>query len=273
MTQSPAWLETLTGRNLLREEVRQVRRALDNVFGDQLVQIGGWGDPGLFRRLARTRRTAVVTETPVPGADMVARPDSLAIASDCVDAVLLPHTLELARDPHAVLREVDRILRPDGNLVVLGFNPWGWWGLRHVASRRGFPPGSQRMISEGRLHDWLRLLDFKVYGSAFYYFVPPIMRRATPRSARGRAGRAGVERTPDDASQVTGWHTVATTGTSASERSVRRLSALRRGPIFAGCYALCARKQIFAITPIRPSWHRRPTLVTGLVNPTTRNAA
>ncbi len=273
MTQIPGWLNTLTGRDLLREEVRQVRRALENVFGDQLVQIGGWGEPGLFRRLARTRRAAVVTETPVPGADLVARPDSLAIASDCVDAVLLPHTLELASDPHAVLREVDRILRPDGSLVVLGFNPWGWWGLRHAISRRGFPPGSQRVISDGRLHDWLRLLDFKVYGSAFYYFVPPILRGVAPRHARGRSGRQGIESTSDEHGRAAGRNPVATRGGYASERVARKLGLFRRGPVFAGCYALCARKQIFAVTPIRPAWHRRPALVTGLVNPTTRNAA
>ena len=130
-------MNTLTGRNLLREEVRQVRRALDGIFGDQFVQIGAWGDAGLFRRLARTRRAAVITRATVPGSDAVSAADAMAIASDSIDAVLLPHTLELADDPHAVLREVDRILRPDGNLVVLGFNPWGWWGLRHTLSRQG----------------------------------------------------------------------------------------------------------------------------------------
>ena len=144
MTQTPGWLTTLTGRNLLREEVRQVRRALDSIFGDQFLQIGAWGDAALFRRLARTRRAAVITEAPMPGSDAVSAADAMAIASDSIDAVLLPHTLELADDPHAVLREVDRILRPDGNIVALGFNPWGWWGLRHTVSRQGFPPGAAK---------------------------------------------------------------------------------------------------------------------------------
>jgi len=108
MTQSPAWLNTLTGRNLLREEVRQVRRALDSIFGDQLVQVGGWGDAGLFRRLARTRRAAVVTGAPAHGADAISAPDALAISNDSIDAVLLPHTLELADDPHACLLYTSR---------------------------------------------------------------------------------------------------------------------------------------------------------------------
>lgn len=257
MTQIPGWLNTLTGRNLLREEVRQVRRALDSVFGDQLVQLGTWGEPGMFRRLARTRRAAVFSEQPSPGVDVVCAPDALAISSASVDAVLLPHTLELVDDPHAVLREVDRILRPDGQLVVLGFNPWGWWGLRHALSRQGFPAGSQRMISDGRLCDWLHLLEFKVQHSAMYYFVPPILRGALPRRPQ-RSEESGVQ--PDSPVRPAG-------------RRPRQATLLRRIPAFAACYVLVARKQTFVVTPIRLAWKRRPALVGGLVNPTTRNVA
>lgn len=271
MTQVPGWLNTLTGRNLLREEVRQVRRALDSVFGDQLLQVGAWGEPGLFRRLARTRRAAVVAEAPMPGADLVSAHDALAVGSDCIDAILLPHTLELAHDPHAVLREVDRVLRPDGNLVVLGFNPWGWWGLRHALSRRGFPPGSQRMISDGRLHDWLRLLEFKVCHSAYYYFVPPILRGAAPRPGRIQRADDGVEHGQGGSPGPRPLRPAR--GARPAERFGRTLGLLRRGPVFAGCYVLVARKQTYAVTPIRPVWRRRASLVTGLVNPTTRNAA
>jgi SAM-dependent methyltransferase len=266
MAQTPGWLNTLTGRNLLREEVRQVRRALDSVFGDQLLQVGAWGEPGLFRRLARTRRAAVTDEALAEGVDLVCRPDALPIAPDCIDAVLLPHTLELATDPHAVLREIDRVLRPDGHLVILGFNPWGWWGLRHAISRRRFPPGAHRLISDGRLHDWLRLLEFQVCHSAFYYFVPPLVRGMPPRRAR-------AERRPDLAEP-----SPADTGTWLRAALSARVSgripeALRRGPVFAGCYVLVARRQTTIVTPIRPAWRRRAVLVTGLANPTTRNAA
>lgn len=227
MTQNPAWLSTLTGRNLLREEVRQVRRALDSIFGDQFVQIGAWGDAGLFRRLARTRRAHVIAAEPMAGADAISAPDAMAVASDSIDAVLLPHTLELADDPHAVLREVDRILRPDGNLVVLGFNPWGWWGARHALSRQGFPPGAQRMISDGRVCDWLRLLDFRVNHAAFYYFVPPLIRGAVPRHGRmprSDDGAAQGHGTQPGPSRPTGYP-AASRRVSACSGACRRLPA------------------------------------------------
>ena len=141
----PHWLETGTGTNLLREESRQIAGTFENIFGDQFLQIGAWGDPQLFRRYARTRRYAIVAAKLGLGVDLVSVPEDLAVATDSIDAVFLPHVLETTEDPHAVLREVDRILRPDGHVVVAGFNPWGWWGVRHYLSRRRFPTGGQRM--------------------------------------------------------------------------------------------------------------------------------
>lgn len=251
MTQDPGWLETLAGRRLLSEEVRELRRVLDGVFGDQLVQIGTWGGAGRFRRLARTRRTAVFAPLALQGVDVVSMTDSLAIVSESVDAVLLPHTLDLVEDPHALLREVGRILRADGQLVILGFNPWSWWGCRHLLSGRRFPPGSRRMISRRRLHDWLRLLDFQMQHSVFYHlFLPALLRRRTrprrPPVSMEQTGRHGGRRTP-------------------------REPLLRRVPVFAGCYVLVARKQTFLVTPIRMTWRRSAPVVGRLVNPTMRS--
>ena len=60
------------------------------------------------------------------------------------------------------MREVHRILRPDGKLIVLGFNPLSWWGVRHRFSPDGYPPGIRRQIGRGRLADWLRLLNLRI---------------------------------------------------------------------------------------------------------------
>lgn len=252
MTQDPGWLGTFAGRRLLSEEIRELRRVLDGVFGDQLVQVGTWGGAGMFRRLARTRRTAVLAPVALPGVDVACDADALAIASESVDVVLLPHTLDLVADPHALLREVGRILRADGQLVVLGFNPWGWWGCRHLLSGRHFPPGARRLISRRRLHDWLRLLDFQMQYSAYYHlFVPAVLhgrsRRRRPPVSMEQTGRHG------------GWH-------------ASREPLLRRVPLLAGCYVMVARKQTFLVTPIRMAWRRPSPVVGGLVNPTMRNS-
>lgn len=247
------WLETGTGTALLREESQQVAGAFESIFGDQFLQIGTWGDPALFRRYARTRRYAVVAAKRGPGVDFVSAPEDLAVTTDSIDAVFLPHILESTEDPHAVLREVDRILRPDGHVVIAGFNAWGWWGVRHYLSGRTFPAGSRRLVSEYRLRDWLHLLDYYVEPTRFHHLAAPLYRSFGP------GGPAAGE---------------AVTGSSPEGGEWRETPAgFGRWNPLASCYLLVARKEVFTVTPIRPAFRRRPQLVGSLVNPTTRNVA
>jgi SAM-dependent methyltransferase len=247
----PDWPASPQGRNLLAAEVLEIRRALDGVFGDHLVQVGGWGG-GVFLKAARTRRTAVVADRPTEGAGVLSHLDELAIPTDSVDAVLLAHVLEFHADPHTVLREAERILRPDGYLIVAGFNPHGLWGMRHLLSRRRFPPGVRHLISERRLRDWLRLLNLSVQDSHFYHFQLPFAPAVRPPRP-----------------------------TSAPRPAARRLRGLsgsiwrqmRSWPPFGACYITTSRKEMYTVTPVRPVWRGRRRLVGGLVNPTTRNAA
>jgi SAM-dependent methyltransferase len=156
------WLESEAGRALLQQERVQVARALDRVFGDQIVQISSWGPSEMFIEIARTQIALLVGDREECGVNAVMAPSRLAILTDSVDAVFLPHTLERHYDPHGVLREVHRILRPDGKLIILGFNPFSGWGLRHRLSPNGFPRGLQRQITKGRLSDWLTLLNLSI---------------------------------------------------------------------------------------------------------------
>ena len=172
------WLQTSVGFSLLNQEAQQAGQLLERVFGDQILQIGSWGSADLFLGYARTQYAALLSDDDLEGMTARVSPLSLPVQSDSVDAVLLPHTLELSSEPHAVLREVHRVLRPDGKLIVLGFNPYSWWGIRNLFAPQGYPPGIHRQISRGRLSDWLRLLNLRIDGSTGCYASP-------------HAGRAG----------------------------------------------------------------------------------
>jgi SAM-dependent methyltransferase len=111
--------------------------------------------------------------------------DALPFDAASLDLLVLPHALELARDPHLALREVERVLVPEGRVVIVGFNPSSLWGVRQGLGRlrRRFsaPPGRELFLpAEGeflgfrRLRDWLRLLSFEVEAGRFGCYRPPL---------------------------------------------------------------------------------------------------
>ena len=230
------WLSTPLGRRCVAAEQRLVRRVLERVFGEQFLQIGLWGRPNAFLRYARTQHAALIDWRPETGAQLLCDSHALAIATDSVDAVLLPHTLELAPSPHALLREVDRVLRADGQILVLSFKSSGLWGLRHLLSADGYPPGHQRLILETRLRDWLQLLGFEIDGRKRYCHTLPLEK-------------------------------IRRFGTFPREEWAGRWV-----PALSGGFLLSAQKRVHPMTPMRPRWRSgRLKVVGGLVEPTTRS--
>ena len=126
------------------------------------------------------------------------------------------------------------MLRANGHIVILGFKPAGLWGLRRLIPGAGMPPGADQLISEKRLRDWLKLLDMRIHGAQRYFFRWPL-----PRKKVG-----------------------------SSQKWERRGQAL--WPELAACYMLTAQKRVSALTPVRPIWRRKPKVVAGLAEPSTR---
>jgi SAM-dependent methyltransferase len=232
------WLAGPLGSMLLDEERTAVAASLECAFGLHCLQIGAWGGADAFLGRARTRRAALVTDRPVPGADLVAEASALPLQSDSIDVMLLPHTLEFAPDPHEVLREAARVLAGEGELVVLGFDPLGSWRLRGRFTRGGCPPGLRRTISAARLADWLKLVGFEVAPAERYLYAPPFAALAESR-ARALLERAGRQ----------AW------------------------PRFSGAYLLHARKRVHSMTPVRLRKRLRTAVIGGLAEPAARRVS
>ncbi|MDE2305728.1 MAG: methyltransferase domain-containing protein [Gammaproteobacteria bacterium] len=196
-TPTDPWLATPLGARVLRDEAALASQVLDDVFGFELLQVGSWGENRPLLRAARTQHTTVVAPRVETGVTLCAALEELPLASDSIDAVLLPHTLERVEDPYAVLREAERVLCGEGCLMICGFNPWSGWGLRRLFARGfkrpPFPPGTRRLLSERRLRDWVALLGFdvdRVYG--YLGSVPRAGGRAPPEGGRHPALGAGA---------------------------------------------------------------------------------
>ena len=227
-----AWFATPPGRRLLLAEMEQMGRVLPNLFGYHLLQVGLLGDVDMLSA-SRVRNRLILDVDGNPGtggaaASIRACADALPVASDSVDVVVLPHLLEFDASPHEALREVERVLVPEGHLVVSGFNPWSFMGLWRVAARRRHTaPWSGHFLSLTRLKDWLALLGFDIVDTESYLFCPPFR----------------------------------------NDRVVERLQVLdtvgkRLWPYLGGAYVIVARKRVVTLTPIKPDWRPERKLVT-----------
>ena len=198
------WLQTAPGRYLLEWEQHALDQAVTDAFGYHALQLGmpqldglranrmphRWvaSDSLIVPELlampppADTQITTLSAEEPLA---LFCEFDALPFPDNSVDLVVLPHSLERARDPHRSLREVERVLRPEGRVVIVGFNPASLWGLRQRAGhlRRGmglgrtnamYLPRAGEFIGYWRLRDWLRLLSFEVEGGRFGCYRPPL---------------------------------------------------------------------------------------------------
>jgi SAM-dependent methyltransferase len=174
------WLDSPPGQYLLAWEREQMASAVANIFGFHALQLGM---PELDALAAnRMPHRWLASQTQAQGAVLVTDFSALPFPANSLDLVVLPHALELTSDPHAALREVERVLVPDGRVLISGFNPVSLWGLSqrraHLYQRFGlgqmFLPDAGEFIGYLRLRDWLRLLSFDVESGHFGCYRPAL---------------------------------------------------------------------------------------------------
>lgn len=166
------WFETPLGQYVLAREQAWLDKTVPNLFGYHALQIGL---PGIDL-LRESRIIHRVTVDPAQGAGVLSEWHELPFDSQSFDLCVLPHALDFCGDPqempHAILREVDRVMRPEGRILILGFNPWSLFGIRRLWSSEELP-WSGHFVSLVRMKDWLQLLGFETAGGAMQCFIPP----------------------------------------------------------------------------------------------------
>jgi len=212
------WFTTPLGRYLLAREQSYFDRTLADIFGFHAIQIG-LPECGFLNASRITTRCTVDLEEP---AQVLADPHWLPFAENSIDMVVLPHTLEFTDEPHQLLREVYRVIRPEAQLVIAGFNPFSLFGAKRYFGRAQTMPWNGNFIALYRLKDWLALLGFEVTGGRLDCYVPPF----------------------------------------AQERWLKHFQFFesagdRWWPIAGGVYFLRATKRVLGMRVITPAWTRR----------------
>ncbi len=242
-----AWLKTPPGAYLLAWERERFDQAVSDIFGYHALQLGLTEIDTLHTNrmphqwLSLDSLAAAEMQgdsSGVPSGDdrprkiaLFTHSAALPFPANSLDLIVLPHTLELSPDPHATLREVERVLVPEGRVVISGLNPASLWGLRQrraqLARRLGlgelYLPQAGDFIGHWRLRDWLRLLSFEVESAQFGCYRPALS------SARWLGRFAWMDR-----------------------------AGSRWWPIFGAAYFLVATKRVRGMRLLEPAWKTRP---------------
>jgi SAM-dependent methyltransferase len=211
------WYNTHLGKILASLEKENIGPVLSTLFGYHIIQL--CGDQSYISS-ARVKHAVFIARSQhslLQEKNLCSSTSSLPIETDSVDVVVLPHTLEISSVPHEVLREVERILIPEGHIVIMGFNPWSLIGLRRFVSFRSQRfPWCVKYFSVSRVSDWLALLGFDVQICNRHFFAVPFQAKRQPKKD--------------------GW----------GERVGQKF-----WPWFSGAYILLAKKRVSTITLIR----------------------
>ena len=237
------WYRTDLGQELFKIEKDILEKQLEHFFGYNLVQLGCL-DIINDSLIVNSKISSHFIFESIISSDTVSQAScvntsfvELPIQNNSIDLMILPHTLEFEEYPHQILREVERVLMPEGKLVLFAFNPYSLWGLWHkywqikskvkTKYRDNVPlPSCGNLISQNRLKDWLQLLGFDVEYIQGYFFRPPL-------------GSSGL---------LNKFKFMEKTG---------NLSRL----IPAGGYMIIASKRVSTLTPIRQPWRLSRTVI------------
>lgn len=235
------WLSSPLGQYLQQEEQVLYDRAVVDLFGFNALQMGCL-QMDLLRnsRIAHRYQSAEFCDTALHH-DLCCVDDFLPFSESSLDLLLLPHRLEFSERPHQTLREAERVMMPDGHLLITGFNPFSAWGialaLKNLFSGknkqgRTFPWNGQ-FIGLARLKDWLALLGFEVVSVEMCCHIPPFEQK-TWRNRFGFMRKLGAQ-----------WL-----------------------PVMGGVYFVVAKKRVVTMTLLKPNWKNSPLKAGLVVQPT-----
>ena len=213
------WFQSPLGEKVLEAEKSLTMPLIERLFGYHILQIGCNERHSLIEHSPAGHKIIFAPSWRTGCRYPVADNEELPLASDSMDVVVIHHALDFADDSHRLLREATRVLRPGGQMLIVGFNPASCWGLLKLFRRRSTIPWRGRFLSKRRLSDWLLLLNLHVEALHHGLHFFPVSFSSMLKHA--------------DAMEHFG---------------------IRTGSPFGGAYVYLCVKQVVPITPIMPRW-------------------
>lgn len=222
-----SWDKMPSGELILSEINKMTAPWWPKFFGYHLLKLGALS--GAVDCAGTTIKHQITLSSSLEKANVIADVDELPLLEHSVDVCLLSHALEFSIDPHHVVREANRVLIPNGYLVITGFNPFSLAGLNKlIPYRRKNSPWKERFFSPMRVKDWLHLMGYEIL--------------ADERSICSTLSSA--------------------VGSQGKMSSFCQRIASNYFPSLGSIYVIVAKKRVLPLTPIKPKWKLRPKFST-----------
>lgn len=214
------WQQFPLGEQMLAALERALADPVRQMFGYHLLKLGKLSSALQLPNCPIQHRISL-GYTPAINTDLCSLRSRLALQENSIDAVVMANELDFARDPHQILREVNRVIIPNGHLMIAGFNPFSLAGVvKYLPVKSGSPLHQARFFSRSRVKDWLHLLGFEVVEQySLVYSELLFERQLNPKSQQ---------------------------------------FARRYLPGTAAMYLLIARKRVVPLSLIKPRWAAKP---------------
>lgn len=175
--QLQSWYGTVEGTYVLTELRQLVTTMTEDVFGYYALELGLMVEHCNLLDASRISTHIKLSTNPHSNlADTITKAEALPIGFNEIDLVVGCHVLDYAHSPHHVLREIERVLVPEGHCVLISFNPWSLRGLGQAWNYLRRVPDRPAMYTKRRIRDWFGVLGFEMLGSYTLGFRPAIGR-------------------------------------------------------------------------------------------------
>lgn len=214
------WQDLPNGELILSAIEEALQPWWQKFFGYHLVKLGHLSGELKTPHCTISNQVCI---TPKHQGDIIGDIDDLPLLEHSVDVCLLSHALEFSLDPHHVIREANRVLIPNGYLVITGFNPFSLAGLnRFIPYRKQQSPWNEHFFTPMRVKDWLQLMGFEILMDQ-------------------RCLHSNLISKQSEHSLATVWRNFASNYLSS----------------FGSVYIIVAKKRVLPLTPIKPKWKIR----------------
>ncbi|MEI6868760.1 MAG: class I SAM-dependent methyltransferase [Methylophilaceae bacterium] len=211
------WFKSPLGQYLLRLEYGYINPIVMDTFGFYAIQMGNFDIDFLDHSRIPNKFSLNSNH-----ADLMASNEALPFEEASVDLLIAPHILEQMAEPYELLKEIRRVLIPEGRLIISGFNPMSLWGIKRLLSFDIDYPWNTKFIPLSKIKEWLPIIGLEMVEGKMGCYVPPIQQSSWLKKL----------------------HTMEKLGD-------------RWWPMLGGFYFLVIQKRVHGMTPIRPLWKKK----------------